>query len=88
MVALKGEHPSFPDQLNAKEFRNLFEDSRFGHKATEKIAQEFKDATSEFAHNQYVSIIGSQLMADLESPTKIKSPSKLKKRRRSNESKE
>ena len=44
MIALKGENASFPDQLNAKEFRHLFEMSRFGNKASEKIAQEFKDA--------------------------------------------
>ena len=38
MVALKGENANFPDQLNAKEFRHLFENSRFGNKASEKIA--------------------------------------------------
>lgn len=66
MVALKGEHASFPDQLNIKEFRHLFDMSRFGTKANEKIVQEFKEATAEFAHKQFVKIIGSQVMADLD----------------------
>ena len=81
MIALKGENSNFPDQLNAKEFRHLFETSRFGNKASEKIAKEFKDATSEFAHQQFVRIIGSQLMADLED-----SPKNKKQKRRRNSS--
>jgi len=67
MIALKGENSSFPDQLNIKEFRHLFDLSRFGTKANEKITQEFKVATAEFAHKQFVRIIGSQMMAELDS---------------------
>ena len=41
MIALKGEHANFPDQINLKEFTRLFELSRFGNKACEKINQQF-----------------------------------------------
>lgn len=37
MLALKGEGSSFPDQVNLKDFRRLFDLSRFGNKANEKI---------------------------------------------------
>ena len=50
MIALKGENSNFPDQINLKEFRHLFDLSRFGNKANEIIAKEFKDATVEFTH--------------------------------------
>ena len=42
MLALKGEDANFPDQLNLKEFQRLFELSRFGNAACEKVDQEFK----------------------------------------------
>lgn len=50
MVVLKGENPNFPDQLNLKEFRSLFEMSRFGTIANEKIEAEFRAHIKEFSH--------------------------------------
>ena len=38
MIALKGENANFPDQISLKEFRHLFDLSRFGNKASEKLA--------------------------------------------------
>lgn len=41
MLALKGEHASFPDQLSLKEFQRVFAMSRFGNAACELIDKEF-----------------------------------------------
>ena len=75
LIALKGDDSNFPDQINLKEFRQIFENSRFGTKATEKIELEFKEANADFAHKQFVRIIGSELLASLETS----SPKKSKK---------
>lgn len=61
MLVLKGDKPNFPDQLNLKEFRSLFEMSRFGTVANEKIEEEFRTHIKEFSHKQFVQIIGHQL---------------------------
>ena len=50
MLVLKGDKPNFPDQLNLKEFRSLFEMSRFGTIANEKIEAEFRAHIKEFSH--------------------------------------
>lgn len=57
MIALKGAHANFPDQINLKEFRRLFELNRFGSKAIEKINKEFCDANENFAMKQFFNII-------------------------------
>ncbi len=43
MIALKGEKANFPNQLSLKEFSRLFELSRFGNKACEKLTEEFNE---------------------------------------------
>lgn len=74
MLALKGQYANFPDQVNLKEFRRIFEVTRFGQKASKLVQNEFKQMNKEFAHKQYVQIIGGQIKAELASPSK--SPSK------------
>ena len=71
MLALKGEDSNFPDQVNLKDFRRLFDLSRFGNKANKKIGEEFKVNNADFANKQFVRIIGNQLNAEMSSPTKL-----------------
>ena len=49
MIALKGENASFTDQITLKEFSRLFELSRFGNKACEKLTEEFCEENIQFA---------------------------------------
>ena len=37
MIALKGQNANFPDQVNLKEFRRIFEVTRFGQKASKLV---------------------------------------------------
>jgi hypothetical protein len=50
MVALKGANANFPEELSLKDFRRLFEVSRFGNCANQKICEEFKTTNAKFAH--------------------------------------
>lgn len=60
MLALKGARANFPDQINLKEFRRLFELNRFGNKAVERINKEFCDSNKNFAMKQFFNIIMNQ----------------------------
>ena len=82
MVALKGENANFPDQLTVKEFKRLFDLNRFASKAGQKICEEFKEEKANFAHQQFVKIIGGQVQAGLKKASNAtsKSPSKNKKK--------
>lgn len=41
LIALKGEHNALPDQINFKEFKRIFDLSRFGNKVCEKLSEDF-----------------------------------------------
>jgi len=69
MIALKGVNSNFPDQIDLKEFRRIFEPSRLGKSANQKICEEFKAVNADFAHQQFIRIIGSQAKADLKRAT-------------------